>query len=563
MTTSLPWWQNGVIYQIYPKSFQDSTGNGIGDIAGITTRLDYLQQLGIDAIWLTPVYLSPQVDNGYDVADYCDIDPSYGTMADMETLIAEAHRRRIRIVMDMVFNHTSTQHHWFQNAQDRRSPYRHFYIWREGSDGAPPNNWRSKFGGPAWQWHEKSKQYYLHLFATEQADLNWEHPRVRDELKQVCEFWADKGVDGLRLDVINLVSKQQNFPSDTQGDGRRFYTDGPLIHDYLQEFSRDVFQPRGLMTVGEMSSTSLEHCRRYAALNGSELSMTFNFHHLKVDYPNGEKWTLAEPDFIQLKHIFNHWQQGMHNRAWNALFWCNHDQPRIVSRFGDEGEFRVQSAKMLAMVLHGMQGTPYIYQGEELGMTNPGYTQIEQYRDIESLNQFAQQREQGQPDESILTILASKSRDNGRTPMQWDDSNHAGFTTGTPWIAPCKNASQINAGQALANTDSVFYTYQQLIAMRKALPLLTHGDYQDLLPDDPNVWCYQRTWEGQRLLVLANLSKQPQHWQPPIDTHGRRWRLLLSNYADAQPQPAVLTLRPFESAYWVQGIEEKEDKIQE
>lgn len=563
MNASLPWWQNGVIYQIYPKSFQDSTGNGIGDIAGVTARLDYLQQLGVDAIWLTPVYLSPQVDNGYDVADYCAIDPTYGTMADIETLIAEAHQRRIRVVMDMVFNHTSTQHHWFLNAQDRRSPYRHFYIWRDGNDGALPNNWRSKFGGPAWQWHAESKQYYLHLFATEQADLNWEHPRVRDELKQVCEFWADKGVDGLRLDVINLVSKQQDFPSDTQGDGRRFYTDGPLIHDYLQEFSQDVFQPRGLMTVGEMSSTSLEHCRRYAALDGSELSMTFNFHHLKVDYPNGEKWTLAEPDFVQLKQIFNHWQQGMHNHAWNALFWCNHDQPRIVSRFGDEGEFRVQSAKMLAMVLHGMQGTPYIYQGEELGMTNPSYTQIEQYRDIESLNQFAEQRDRGQPEAQTLAILASKSRDNGRTPMQWDTSKHAGFTSDTPWIAPCQNFTHINAEQALADKESVFYTYQQLIAMRKALPLLTHGDYQDLLPDHPTVWCYQRIWEGQRLLVLANLSKQPLLWQPPIDTHDRRWRLLLSNYPDAQPQPAILELRPFEAIYWVQGMPEKEDKIQD
>ncbi|WP_224651823.1 alpha,alpha-phosphotrehalase [Pectobacterium versatile] len=562
MNASLPWWQNGVIYQIYPKSFQDSTGSGIGDIAGVTARFDYLQQLGVDAIWLTPVYLSPQVDNGYDVADYCAIDPTYGTMADMETLIAQAHQRRIRVVMDMVFNHTSTQHHWFLNAQDRRSPYRHFYIWRDGNDGALPNNWRSKFGGPAWQWHVESKQYYLHLFATEQADLNWEHPRVRDELKQVCEFWADKGVDGLRLDVINLVSKQQDFPSDAQqGDGRRFYTDGPLIHDYLQEFSQDVFQPRGLMTVGEMSSTSLEHCRRYAALDGSELSMTFNFHHLKVDYPNGEKWTLAEPDFIQLKQIFNHWQQGMHNHAWNALFWCNHDQPRIVSRFGDEGEFRVQSAKMLAMVLHGMQGTPYIYQGEELGMTNPGYTQIEQYHDIESLNQFAEQRDRGQPDTQTLAILASKSRDNGRTPMQWDASKHAGFTSGTPWIALCQNFTHINAEQALVDKESVFYTYQQLIAMRKALPLLTHGDYQDLLPDHPTVWCYQRIWEGQRLLVLANLSKQPQRWQPPIDTHDRRWRLLLSNYPDAQPQPAILALRPFEAIYWVQGMPEKEGKV--
>ncbi|MEH2921004.1 alpha,alpha-phosphotrehalase [Samsonia erythrinae] len=561
MKTRLPWWKNGVIYQIYPKSFQDSSGNGVGDIPGITARLDYLQQLGVDAIWLTPVYLSPQIDNGYDVADYCAIDPAYGTMADMEALIAQAHRRRIRIVMDMVFNHTSTHHPWFLNAQDRRSPYRHFYLWRDGNDGAPPNNWQSKFGGSAWQWHAASKQYYLHLFSPEQADLNWEHPRVRDELKKVCAFWAEKGVDGLRLDVINLVSKQQDFPSDELGDGRRFYTDGPRMHDYLQEFSREVFQPRDLMTVGEMSSTSLDHCRRYAALDGSELSMTFNFHHLKVDYPNDEKWTLAKPDFIALKQIFNHWQQGMHNHAWNALFWCNHDQPRIVSRFGDEGEFRAQSAKMLAMVLHGMQGTPYIYQGEELGMTNPGYTQIEQYRDIESLNMFAERTGKGQSASQLLAILASKSRDNGRTPMQWDTRDNAGFTTGTPWIAPAPNYPEINVEKALADKTSVFYTYQQLIAMRKALPLLTQGDYQDLLPDHPGIWCYQRTWQGQRLLVLANFSKHPQDWQPCAENGKGRWRLLFSNYSDPCHQPARLTLCPFEAVYWIQGMREKEDKI--
>ncbi|WP_409310970.1 alpha,alpha-phosphotrehalase [Pectobacterium sp. B1J-3] len=561
MTTSLPWWRNGVIYQIYPKSFQDSTGNGFGDINGIISRLDYLKRLGIDAIWLTPVYLSPQIDNGYDVADYCVIDPAYGTMEEMETLIAEAHQRHIRVVMDMVFNHTSTQHRWFLAAQDRRSPYRHFYIWRDGNGDAPPNNWRSKFGGPAWQRHAESGQYYLHLFAPEQADLNWEHPKVREALKKVCEFWANKGIDGLRLDVINLVSKQQDFPDDDQGDGRCFYTDGPRIHDYLQEFSRDVFQPQELMTVGEMSSTSLAHCRRYGALDGSELSMTFNFHHLKVDYPNGEKWTQAKPDFVQLKKIMREWQQGMHNHAWNALFWCNHDQPRIVSRFGDEGEFRVESAKMLAMVLHGMQGTPYIYQGEEIGMTNPGYTALSQYRDVESLNMFAERHGKTQTDELLLAILSERSRDNGRTPMQWDSSENAGFSTGTPWLQPSKNAMEINAEQALADENSIFYTYQQLIVMRKVIPLITHGDYQDLLPEHPSLWCYQRSWQGQHLLVLANLGKTSQKWHSLNKVDGHRWRLLLSNYADAADQPGTLTLRPFEAIYWVQGMPEPEDKI--
>ncbi|MBS0975449.1 alpha,alpha-phosphotrehalase, partial [Serratia rubidaea] len=512
MSNPIPWWQNGVIYQIYPKSFQDSSGNGYGDLAGVIQRLDYLQALGVDAIWLTPVYLSPQVDNGYDVADYCAIDPAYGSMETFEQLVAAAHRRDIRIVMDMVFNHTSTEHPWFRAAQDRHSPLRQFYIWRDGAEGTPPNNWRSKFGGSAWQWHADSGQYYLHLFATEQADLNWEHPPVREELKKICQFWADKGVDGLRLDVINLVSKQQEFPDDAHGDGRRFYTDGPRIHEFLQEMSREVFRPRGLMTVGEMSSTSLEHCRQYAANGGEELSMTFNFHHLKVDYANGEKWTLAAPDYVALKQIFRHWQQGMHNHAWNALFWCNHDQPRIVSRFGDDHALRVPAAKMLAMVLHGMQGTPYIYQGEEIGMTNPGFDSIEQYRDVESLNMYAELRAAGRSDAELLAILASKSRDNGRTPMQWSADPNAGFSSGTPWIPCAGNYRQVNVEAALADQESVFYTYRHLIALRKQYPLLTHGDYQDLAPTHPALWCYQRSWNGQRLLVAANLSAQPLAW---------------------------------------------------
>jgi trehalose-6-phosphate hydrolase len=551
MSTTIPWWQNGVIYQIYPKSFQDSTGNGYGDLAGVTQRLDYLQELGIDAIWLTPVYVSPQVDNGYDVADYCAIDPAYGTMEDFDRLIAAAHQRGIRIVMDMVFNHTSTEHPWFKAAQDRNSPYRQFYVWRDGESDALPNNWRSKFGGQAWQWHQPSGQYYLHLFATEQADLNWEHPPVREELKKVCQFWADKGVDGLRLDVINLVSKQQDFPSDNQGDGRRFYTDGPRIHEFLQEMSREAFQPRGLMTVGEMSSTTLEHCQQYAAESGEELSMTFNFHHLKVDYANGEKWTLAAPDYVELKSIFRHWQQGMHDRAWNALFWCNHDQPRIVSRFGDEGALRTPAAKMLAMVLHGMQGTPYIYQGEEIGMTNPGFNRIDQYRDVESLNMYPELHKQGKSNADLLAILASKSRDNGRTPMQWSADAHAGFTNGTPWISCAANYPQINAEAALNDRNSVFYTYQHLITLRKQNPLLTHGDYQDLAPKHPALWCYQRRWNGQCLLVVANLSNQPLEWSATGVEVAETWRLLISNYDNTSEQPQAMTLLPFEAAYWL------------
>ena len=507
MNTLPHWWQNGVIYQIYPKSFQDTTGSGTGDLRGVTSRLDYLQKLGVDALWITPFYVSPQVANGYDIANYTEIDPSYGTIDDFDTLVAEAHQRGIRIVLDMVLNHTSTHHAWFKESLKKESPYRQFYIWRDGTPDTPPNNWRSKFGGNAWQWDAASGQYYLHLFATEQADLNWENETVRAELKKVCEFWADRGVDGLRLDVINLISKDQSFPDDHQGDGRRFYTDGPRAHEFLQEFSRDVFTPRGLMTVGEMSSTTLENCQQYASLDGKELSMTFNFHHLKVDYPGGEKWTLARPDFVALKSLFNHWQQGMHNRAWNALFWCNHDQPRIVSRFGDEGEHRVTAAKMLAMVLHGMQGTPYIYQGEEIGMTNPHFTTIEQYRDVESHNMYNE---------------------------------------GNPWIGVSHNYAEINAERALAEPDSVFYAYQQLIALRKSEPVLTWGDYEDLLPEHPSLWCYRRQWQGQTLLVAANLSGEPQAWEPP--TGSTDGEVLMSNY----DTPAGMTLRPFEAIWWLQ-----------
>lgn len=548
MSETVPWWQNGVIYQIYPKSFQDSTGSGTGDLNGIIQRLDYLQKLGVSALWLTPVYPSPQIDNGYDVADYCAINPDYGTMADFERLVDEAHQRGMRIVMDMVFNHTSTQHPWFVTAQDPNHEKHNFYIWRDGEAQALPNNWHSKFGGNAWQWSESAEKYYLHLFAPQQADLNWEHPPVREALKSVCHFWADKGVDGLRLDVINLVSKQQDFPDDLQGDGRRFYTDGPRIHEFLSEFGRDVFKPRGLMTVGEMSSTQLEHCQRYAALDGSELSMTFNFHHLKVDYPGGEKWTLAKPDYVELKKIFAYWQQGMHNRAWNALFWCNHDQPRIVSRFGDEGEWRSLSAKMLAMVLHGMQGTPYIYQGEELGMTNPGFTDIEQYRDVESLNMFRELSEQGRDSAELLAILATKSRDNSRTPMQWNASPNAGFTQGTPWIEPADNYTEINAQAAVADETSVYYCYQALIKLRKQLPLLTHGDYEDLLPNHPAQWCYRRSYQGKNLYVLANLSAQTQ----TLEISGelpKQGHVLMSNYPQQSAVPQ--SLRPYESIYWL------------
>ncbi|MCF7716815.1 alpha,alpha-phosphotrehalase [Aeromonas jandaei] len=547
-----PWWQSAVIYQIYPKSFQDSGARGTGDLKGIMARLDYLKTLGVDALWLTPVYVSPQVDNGYDIADYLAIDPAYGTMADFEALLAAAHARDIRIVMDIVVNHTSTEHAWFKSALgDKNSPYRDYYIWRDPVDGGVPNNWQSKFGGSAWELDSATGQYYLHLFAREQADLNWENPAVRAEVKNIIHFWAKKGVDGFRLDVINLISKDQAFPNDEIGDGRRFYTDGPRIHEFLQDVSRDVFAPVGAMTVGEMSSTSLEHCQRYGALDGSELSMVFNFHHLKVDYPNGDKWTKAPFDFLELKRIFNHWQSGMHGKGWSALFWCNHDQPRIVSRFGDEGEHRVVAAKMLASTLHGLQGTPYIYQGEEIGMTNPGYQRIDDYQDVESRNIFAIKQAEGMSEAEILAILGAKSRDNSRTPMQWSAAANAGFTSGTPWLKPATNYPVINAEAALANQNSVFWHYRDLIALRKAHPIFTQGDYQELLTGHPQIWAYARRANGQTLLVVSNFYGEPVEFALPAELQSGKGRLLLGNYPDSPAQPQSGMLRPYESLIWL------------
>ena len=550
--TQTPWWQSAVIYQIYPKSFQDSGARGTGDLKGIMARLDYLKTLGVDALWLTPVYVSPQVDNGYDIADYLNIDPAYGTMSDFEALLGAAHARGIRIVMDIVVNHTSTEHVWFKSALgDKHSPYRDYYIWKDPVDGGVPNNWQSKFGGSAWELDPATGQYYLHLFAREQADLNWENPAVRAEVKKIIHFWAKKGVDGFRLDVINLISKDQAFPDDEVGDGRRFYTDGPRIHEFLQDVSRDVFAPVGAMTVGEMSSTSLEHCQRYGALDGSELSMVFNFHHLKVDYPGGDKWTKAPFDFLELKRIFNHWQSGMHGKGWSALFWCNHDQPRIVSRFGDEGEHRVVAAKMLASTLHGLQGTPYIYQGEEIGMTNPGYQHIDDYQDVESRNIFAIKQAEGMSEAEILAILGAKSRDNSRTPMQWSAAPNAGFTSGTPWLKPAANYPEINAEAALADQHSVFWHYRDLIALRKAHPIFTQGDYQELLTGHPQIWAYARRAHGQTLLVVSNFYGEPVEFALPAELQSGEARLLLGNYPDSPARPQSCKLRPYESLIWL------------
>lgn len=543
------WWRSATIYQIYPKSFCDTTGSGTGDIRGIVSKLDYLCYLGVDAIWITPIYVSPQIDNGYDVSDFCAISPEYGTMDDFDKLLQEAHQRGLRVIMDMVFNHTSTEHSWFKSAlESKDSQYRDFYIWREPVDGHPPNNWQSKFGNSAWEYEANSGQYYLHLFAKEQADLNWENPAVRQEIKNVMQFWAEKGVDGFRLDVINLISKQQDFPDDHAGDGRRFYTDGPRVHEYLQEMSQDIFQRYGVVTVGEMSSTSQEHCRQYSAPSGKELSMVFNFHHLKVDYPHGEKWQLGAFDFLQLKAIFRDWQQGLYRQGWNALFWCNHDQPRIVSRFGCDKQYRVESAKMLATVIHLMQGTPYIYQGEELGMTNPCFQDIHDYRDVESLNAYHMLIDKGIPKGEVLEILSARSRDNSRTPMHWDNTEYAGFSKVKPWINLAKNAGDINVKMSMEDKDSVLNHYRHLIRLRKSVKVIIDGDYVDLLPHHPDVLFYRRRNEDNELIVLSNFRPHSVSVED-VGVDMSDGKILIHNYNDDLHVSSLssLKLRPFES----------------
>jgi len=546
------WWEKAVVYQIYPKSFNDTTGNGVGDIQGIVEKLDYLHKLGVDVIWLTPIYASPQRDNGYDISDYFSIHPEYGTMKDFDLLLSEAHKKGIKVIMDIVVNHTSTEHEWFkQAASSKDNPYRNYYIWKDGKeDGSEPNNWQSKFGGNAWQYDEKTGQYYLHLFDVTQADLNWENEELRNKIYEMMNFWFEKGVDGFRLDVINLISKNQQFPDDFVGDGRRFYTDGPRAHEFIHEMNKEVFSKYDSMTVGEMSSTTLEHCIQYSNPKRQELSMTFNFHHLKVDYPNGEKWALGDMDFFALKEILSNWQTGMNKGGgWNALFWCNHDQPRVVSRYGNDKEYHKESAKMLATVIHMMQGTPYIYQGEEFGMTDPKFNSIEDYRDVESINMFNLLKEAGKTEEEILEILRRKSRDNSRTPVQWNDKANAGFTSGTPWINTARNYHEINAESALKDTDSIFYHYQKLISLRKEYDIVTNGDYELLLPEHPQLFAYVRSNDTEKLIVVNNFYETHISFELPahVDIEGYTQNMLLTNYSDSKMNLEKIELRPYES----------------
>ena len=546
------WWQNSVVYQIYPRSFQDSNGDGIGDIQGIIKRLDYLQELGIDAIWLSPVCKSPQDDNGYDISDYQDIDPMFGNLDDMEQLISEAKKRNIRIIMDLVLNHSSDEHRWFTEAKKSKdNPYHDYYVWRDGEEGVYPNDMGSAFGGPAWEWVPELKQYYFHQFSVKQPDLNWENPKVRREIYDMILWWMDKGVGGFRLDVIDQIAKEPDL---------KITNNGPRLHEFIQELSRETFQKGDLITVGEAWGADIDRAKLYSKPDGSEFSMVFQFEHMMLDQePGKEKWDFCPLPFVKLKKCLEKWQKELHGCGWNSLFWDNHDLPRIVSRWGNDREYRVESAKMLATVLHGMEGTPYVYQGEELGMTNVRFDSIEQYQDIEIRNMYRERLEKGYAEKDIMESIYAKGRDNARTPMQWDDTENAGFTTGAPWLGVNPNYTEINARSQLQDENSVFHYYKKLIHLRKENSIFVDGDFTLLLPEDENIFAYVREYEGRKLLVAANFTDKEvecpllKEWGVPADEDGAAKsrdngvKLLIHNYNNL---PSQQKLRPYEAMIW-------------
>lgn len=534
----MKWWQNAVVYQVYPRSFQDSNGDGIGDIPGITSRLDYLKELGIDAIWLSPVYASPNDDNGYDISDYEAIHPEFGTMEDMDELIAEGQKRGIRIVMDLVVNHTSDEHNWFVEARKSKdNAYRDYYIWRDPVDGQAPNDLTSAFSGSAWTLDEKSGQYYLHLFSRKQPDLNWENERMRQDVYKMMNFWLDKGIGGFRMDVIDLIGKMPD---------EGLTANGPKLHDYLKEMHEHTLKGRDVMTVGETWSATPETAKLYSDPKRNELSMVFQFEHMMLDeQPGKSKWDLKELDLVEWKQVLSKWQVAFKEDGWNSLFWNNHDTPRVVSRWGNDDTYRVESAKCFAILLHLMKGTPYIYQGEEIGMTNRFISSIDEVDDIESRNMYHERLEQGYSKEEILNAINVKGRDNARTPVQWDSSEHAGFTTGEPWLAVQPNYTSINVEQAVSDKESVFHTYKQLIQLRKDHPAIVWGDYALLLPDHPTVFAYERRYRGERWVVVANISDKKQ--QVSLDDMPNEYDVMATNYNRSVVDWRLLDLNPYEA----------------
>ena len=550
------WWKESVVYQIYPRSFYDSNGDGIGDLNGITEKLDYLKELGVDVIWLSPVYQSPNDDNGYDISNYRAIMKEFGTMEDYDIMLDEAHKRGIRIVMDLVVNHTSDEHKWFiESRKSKDNPYRDYYIWRPAKDGKEPNNWGSCFSGSAWEYDNTTDMYFLHLFSRKQPDLNWDNPKVRREVYDMMNWWLDKGVDGFRMDVISLISKDQTFPDGEPGiNGYASFNEpanGPHVHEYLQEMRREVLDGRETLTVGECSGVTLDEAKKYARSDGKELNMVFQFEHMDVDADGTNKWSDKKMDLRDLKKILTKWQKGLDTIAWNSLFWENHDQPRSVSRFGNDGEYRELSAKMLATCLHMMQGTPYIYQGEELGMTNVPFEDISDFRDLDSINAWHELVGQGVfTEDEMMKYLRYKSRDNARTPFQWDDTENAGFTTGSPWIMVNPNYKEINAKDQLEREDSVFRYYQKLIRLRKEHEIIVYGSYDLVLPEDRELYVYTRTLGNEKLLVVCNFYGNTRIFALPGGWTKETSKLLIGNYGDllyARDNRNTVFIRPYEA----------------
>ena len=543
------WWKESVVYQIYPRSFCDSNGDGIGDLKGITEKLDYLKELGINVIWLSPVYQSPNDDNGYDISDYEAIMTEFGTMADFDKMLNKAHSLGIKIVMDLVVNHTSDEHKWFvESRSSKDNPKRDYYIWKDGKGGKEPNNWGSAFSGSAWQLDETTGQYYLHLFSKKQPDLNWENDKVREEVYSMMTRWFDKGIDGFRMDVISLISKDQSFPDGPTYGGLygsfESCANGPRVHEFLQEMNKKVLSKYDIMTVGECAGVTLEEAKQYANSEGTELNMVFQFEHVGLDDDENMKWSTKKMPLVPLKENLSKWQKGLNKVAWNSLYFCNHDQPRIVSRLGSEkDEYRELSAKCIATCLHMMQGTPYVYQGEELGMTNTVFNSVKDFRDLESINAYHELTEKGVIGaEELFPKICHKSRDNARTPMQWDDSKNAGFTTGTPWIDVNPNYTKINAKEQMARENSVFNYYKKLIALRKEYEIIVYGDYNLLLPEDEDLFVYERSLDGKKLLVACNFSENEREFDFDTVKNGK---ILTNNYEEFSL--INKKLRPFET----------------
>ena len=522
------WWKESVVYQIYPKSFKDSNGDGVGDIRGIIQKLDYLKELGVNVLWISPMLESPQDDNGYDISDYRRIYEEYGTMEDYEELLCEAHKRSIRILMDLVVNHTSDEHNWFiESRKSKDNPYRDYYIWKDPVNGKEPNNWGGAFGGSAWEYDPQTQMYYLHLFSKKQPDLNWENEKVRQEVYDMMKFWCEKGIDGFRMDVISMISKDQRFPDGEMnnglyGDFGPYCVHGPRIHEFLQEMNQKVLSKYDIMTVGETAGVTIEEAQKYAGDDRNELNMVFQFEHVESGCGDYGKWTTAKYDFKEFKNIMIKWQEELQGKAWNSLFLGNHDQPRSVSRFGNDNPvYRETSAKMLATCIHMMQGTPYVYQGEELGMTNIYFDKLEDYRDIESINYFKEFTESGlMTSEHMMKCLMLRSRDNARTPMQWDDSKQAGFTEGEPWIKVNPNYKKINAAQQLEDPDSVFHYYQKLIRLRKEKDIIVYGEFEPLYREDEQIFAYTRKQDQEKLLTVCNFSDKNAEVEVPEEFKG-------------------------------------------